>query len=503
MSSRHLFLIAMLPLMAVAAQSPAQEQPGSLLAPADLAASSYESPRHVSRFDSVAIRWDVLTEAQVGDEILLNLFEDARFIAMVDRVDRRSETSWTVAGRLDGIEHSSFAIVVQDEVAVALIETGVLGQRFKLRYLADGVHLITELDDAGFGKCATEDEGGAGLGGGGEAGDGAAGPGGSVDGSDAGEDEGSEPTGGCNESVATFDLLIYYTTIAKNAAGGTSAIQAECQLAIEGMNTGYANSGINAVGRLVAMGETSYNESGDFGDHRDRMQDPDDGVMDGIPTARDTYTADLVSLWVDDDDANTICGKAFCTPESDYAYQVSNWDCAVSNYTFQHEHGHLQGCAHNVDDAGSNCNWYSYSYGWRFFGNSGRGWRTVMAYNNEPEDYDRINWFSNPSVFYDGVRTGVTDAADNERTINNRRRTVEDWRFSRYDVWVQFGNPIFEFGTFDNPYNTVAEGVSRCATGGIVRPTLHVKSGATSETLTINKDLILASCGGTAVIGQQ
>ncbi|MCC7290772.1 MAG: hypothetical protein IT449_01780 [Phycisphaerales bacterium] len=498
----HVLTTAMF-LLAAATPVTAQEQIPAILEPADLTTSSYEPPRHVSRFDPVAIRWETLAEARVGDEILLNLFEDARFIGMVDRVDRRSETGWTVAGRLDGIEHSAFAIVVQDAVAVALIDAGVLGQRFKLRYLADGVHFITEIYEPGFGGCATEDEGGVGLGGNNEGNHGAAGPGASQDGSDAGEDDGSEPTGGCNEPVATFDLLIYYTTLAKNAAGGTSAIQAECQLAIEGMNTGYANSGINAVGRLVAMGETSYNESGDFGDHRDRMQDPDDGVMDGIPTARDTYTADLVSLWVDDDDAGTICGKAFCTPDSDYAYQVSNWDCAVSNFTFQHEHGHLQGCAHNSEDAGSGCNWYGYSYGWRFFGNSGSGWRTVMAYNNEAEDYRRINWFSNPSVFYDGVRTGVTDEADNERTINNRRRTVEDWRFSRYDVWVQFGNPIFEFGTFDNPYNTVAEGVSRCATGGLVRPTLHVKSGTTSETLTINKDLVLNSCGGTAVIGQQ
>lgn len=477
-----------------------QDRPPTLLRSIPMPPSSYQAPRHVSRYSAVAVDFSLLANARVDDVIELELFPDAVFDGIVDRVEHRGETRYTVAGRLDGIDQGTFAIVVQEDVAVALIDAGTLGQRFKLRYLGGGVHLITELDPSEFGRCATVDDG-VGQQNAGKSDEGL-GNSEAVQPDEGGGDDGSADPAACSEPIATFDLLIYYTTIAKNAAGGKNAIEAECQLAIEGMNTGYSNSSISAIGRLVQTGEVSYNESGDFETHRDRLQDAGDGIMDNIPPARDTYSADLVSLWVDDDDGGDICGIAFCTPDSDYAYQVSNWDCAVSNYTFHHEHGHLQGCAHNRADAGSGCNWYGYSYGWRFFGNSGNGWRTVMAYNNDAKDYTRINWFSNPSINYDGKPTGVSNSEDNARTIRNRRRTVEDWRFSKYDVWVDFGSGGLPFGSFEDPYTTVALGVARCATGGLVRPTLHIKTGTTAETLTINKNIVINTCGGTAIIGK-
>src|SRR5262249_35082290 len=155
--------------------------------------------------------------------------------------------------------------------------------------------------------------------------------------------------------------------------GGTAAIQAQAQLATDQGNTSYANSNMYMSLRLLHTQEVSYDETNDdFDVHRDRERDPSDGYMDNVPTLRDTYGADMVSLFVNDDDGGTTCGIAYCTPDdSSYAYQVCNWDCAVSNFSFQHEFGHLQGSAHNREDAGSGCNEYSYSYGWRWFNSSG------------------------------------------------------------------------------------------------------------------------------------
>jgi hypothetical protein len=471
--------------------------PPKLLTGTAMPTQGFEAKPYIARAEPVLVDRDLLSILSPGNEIELNLFPDVSFKGQVTRVTKRSPACYTVKGTLEGVEHSSFTIVVNDEVAVGLIEAQMAGGRYKLRYLADGVHLITELDDSGFGGCGLEDSPAQGKK-----------PVGQSPPKPDSEEEPLDGDGGgmrgaCSEPTAKFDLIIFYTTKAKNAAGGKNAIEAECILAEEGMNDSYDNSQISARGRLLHVKEVSYDESGDLEDHRDRIQDPDDGVLDNIPQARDSFTADLVSLWVNDTDNGDTCGIAFCTPGEDEAYQITNWDCAVGSYTFQHEHGHLQGCAHNEEDSGYGCAWYDYSYGWRWFGDSGKGWRSVMAYNNDDKDYTRINWFSNPNIGYDGEPTGVAEEADNARTINNRRRYVEDFRHSKFDVWVDFDLDGFESGTFENPYDTVAEGVNRAYGGSdaLLTPTVHIKAGQTNETPTINKHVIITSCGGTARIG--
>jgi len=300
-----------------------------------------------------------------------------------------------------------------------------------------------------------------------------------------------------------IDVMIVYTTMARQAAGGFNAINAECQLAVDEANVGYANSRIAPRLRLVFRVETGYGENGDFDDHLDRITDPDDGVMDNVHTLRNAYHVDLVSLWVNDTDGGDVCGLAHCDVDEDEGFSVVNWDCAVSNFSFQHEIGHNQGCAHDDD----NCGWpcycanESYSYGWRFFGNDGNGYRTVMAYNNDDGDFMRINWFSNPSVSFQGQPTGVADDAENFRTINDTRLHVQRFRSPAYDVWVDFAYRGTENGEWDTPFNTVAEGESRIVNGALVDPILWIKPGSTNETPRITRPMDVRTCGGLVRIG--
>jgi hypothetical protein len=78
--------------------------------------------------------------------------------------------------------------------------------------------------------------------------------------------------------------------------------------------------------------------------------------------------------------------------------------------------------------------------------------------------------------------------------------TVE-W-ISESETWVDFAYPggIFfpEFGTFFNPFNTLAEGVGFASHGGVLR----IKSGTTPETAYINKRLFIDSYGGPVTIGR-
>jgi hypothetical protein len=65
-------------------------------------------------------------------------------------------------------------------------------------------------------------------------------------------------------------------------------------------------------------------------------------------------------------------------------------------------------------------------------------------------------------------------------------------------TWVDFAYSGSENGTFQKPYNTVAEGVSAVPAGGA----LIIKAGSSSETPTISKGMTIRSYGGAVSIGQ-
>lgn len=66
-------------------------------------------------------------------------------------------------------------------------------------------------------------------------------------------------------------------------------------------------------------------------------------------------------------------------------------------------------------------------------------------------------------------------------------------------AWVDFSytNPFgFYFGTWSDPYNTLADGVSAVASGG----TIAIKPGASHETMTISKPMTITAIGGDATV---
>jgi hypothetical protein len=272
-------------------------------------------------------------------------------------------------------------------------------------------------------------------------------------------------------------------------------------------NGAYVNSEIDARMRLVYCGEVAYDEDGTLEDHLNRLAGTSDGFIDQVHALRDTYRADVVSLFIEDDDGQGWCGLARCLPNTpERAFNVVRWDCAAGDFSYVHEVGHNQGCAHDRESTDPDvCNAYPYSYGWRFRGHySFRRFRTVMAY----EPGTRIQYFSNPDVEYDGTPTGVpigdTDESHNAQTINLRRSIVESHRLTRFDIWVDFAHTGAEQGTFDLPYDTVAEGVANIVNGvgASELPNLWIKAGSTDETVSIDTPMAIRACGGLVTIGK-
>lgn len=235
---------------------------------------------------------------------------------------------------------------------------------------------------------------------------------------------------------SVIDVLVVYTPNARNAAGGTNAIQALINLAVAETNTGYDNSDVNFDMRLVHTQEVAYTEhlgapAGDeFSNALTEITSKTDGVIDQVHALRDTYAADTVAIIID---GSAYCGIAWLMRNESLtfesaAFSVTDWSCATGYYSFGHEIGHNMGSAH--DRANADGGAYPYSYGYQ---DPTGSFRTIMAYYNGcSNSCPRVNHWSNNSVNYNGKPTGVNSndpsSAANFLSLNNTADTVANFR---------------------------------------------------------------------------
>ena len=364
------------------------------------------------------------SKSNIADRLILNLFADAEFTAVANTIRLNPNGSLSWMGTLEGIEHSQVSFVLKDSILVGAI--AMPGGIYELRYVGGNTHAIYQIDQSVFPPEQ-------GL---------------SIDGPDTDllhnavsnlEQTFARPSYTAplvpqtNDDGSVLDILVVYTPNARVGAGGTTAIENTISLAVDWTNTAYENSLIKPRLNLVYMGEVAYNDSGNLFTDVARLQNPSDGHMDNVHTLRDQYAADMVGLIIE----NPGCGVAYdiMDPVSptfeQYAFQVTDRSCAVGNYTFGHEFGHLQSARHDwfVDPTDNSP--FTYNHG---YVDPNDQWRTIMAYNNACGGCTRLGYFSNPDVLYLGDPMGVPEgnfqAADNRKTINNTALTIANFRKS-------------------------------------------------------------------------
>jgi hypothetical protein len=355
--------------------------------------------QEVGRAQVVDADIELLLATEVGDAFVVNPFSEIHLEGTVERIESRGAHRRSVSGSFPDFPLGSFSIVVEEDAIAATFRIPEREKLFTLRYGTRGELLACEIDEGRFPRCA-----------GGHA---------------TGNVPPIGPTGNGETSTAAvprLDLLVLYTPAARSATGGTNAILALTQLAVDETNQAYASSGIVAEVRLAGAEEIPYVESGNtYSEHLYHLAAPNDGVMDQAHALRSVYAADQVTLLVED---GTYCGIAYGVSDASTAFTVVHRGCATGNYSFGHELGHNLGCDHEREHA-AGCALYSYSYGWKFIGLSGTTFRTIMAY----PPGTRIQRFSNPDVFYDGVATGVpignTLESHNAWTITQRAPLME------------------------------------------------------------------------------
>jgi hypothetical protein len=362
-------------------------------------------------------------ESQIASLLILNLFEDVVFTALLDRAEVSSSSSFSWIGHLEEVEYSQVILIVKDRMMVGNI--AMPEAFYQVRYAGNGVHSIYEIDQAAFPPEAEPLP---------------------VDTSQAGFVGATDRPMADDGSI--IDVMVVYTADARVGAGGTTAMQLLIDLAIAETNQSYQNSLITQRLNLVHREEVSYTESGDIDTDLGRLTNSSDGYMDNVHTLRDTHLADVVSLTVEN--GGGYCGIAWMMGTVSPSFESSAFSvimrtCATGYYSFGHELGHNMGARHDwyVDDTVGSP--YTYNHG---YVNAPDLWRTIMAYNSECEDQGasctRLQYWSNPDVTYGGDPLGVPEGtstactegnlsnppcdADNRKTLDNTAYTVANFR---------------------------------------------------------------------------
>lgn len=350
---------------------------------------------------------------QVGHELRLNLFSDCDFTLRVSEQHSTALGGFVFRGQIDNDSLSSGLFVCQNGVMAGIVTSADHGV-FKIQYLGNGIHQVVELEPSKMARCGVDllpiNSGEPSKGSVDSSKDWAVPLTPSVDGRPAAQDE----------DPAVVDIMIVYTELSKQGAGGRDGIEALAQLAIEESNFCFANSGINVVLNLVNIQQADYTETGNMQTDLSNLQN------NTIPDLENQrifqYKADLISMITEREDTGTIAGIANKMFDENYsgnrefaAFSVVRRANAVGNYVFPHEIGHNFGCEHDRDNAGSGV--FHYSYGSRFAA-QGVTYATVMTY---PPGV-RVPYFSNPNISYNGTPTGIPSnlpfATDNAATIN-------------------------------------------------------------------------------------
>lgn len=346
----------------------------------------------------VRIDMEAFNPARRG--VALPLLGGKQYVADRRELEIRDLDDYTWRGSIqleDGRQGDATFTVLHGAVA-GVINTPE-GDSYELRAIAGGKHLLTELAPNLFRECADPREPLS---------------------YELAQQVAGEPVA-VADSDGTIDIMVLYTDDTRAAAGGTSAIEATVQSAVDLANTAYANSGITMRMRLVYKGEYAYTETGSAVSDLTALRNDA-----AVAALRDQYKADLVSFVVESCD---YCGigylmSSLSTGFAPNAMNVVARSCAAANLTLAHESGHNMGCEHDPANAGGT-SMFAYNRGHYVDG----VFRTVMSYNSQcASGCTRVPYFSNPAVSYSGFPTGIASQRDNHLVLNNVAATVANFK---------------------------------------------------------------------------
>ena len=404
----------------------------------------------------------------------LNLFDDVVLRAAIDGTGPTS-AGYSLSGRIEGEPLSSVTLVVNGEVIAGTVRT--LARTVTVTTVGDdGVLAIREIDPASRRFREVVDDPGPSASrepqsprAVREPASGTQPPPEGV--AAAGATVAAEVRGG-SEDGSRIDVLVVYTPMAREQAGGVGAIQVLIDLRVAETNQAFANSGVTARIHLAHTAEVAYTEVPRALDPAgrntiDHLRDPSDGYMDEVHVLRDRYAADLVHLIVDNrfntgGEAKRLRDlSSLEDAAARNAFSITKAQPGSGSVIFAHELGHSMGLAHDryaeihVCCSGLN-RVYPYSHGYvnqrAFEPDAPREsyWRTIMSYPSQCDVEARLHnmcvpvlRFSNPDLTHsvsanlpgdplgvpgDEPSIEITGPADARRSLNETSRFVANFR---------------------------------------------------------------------------
>ncbi len=243
-------------------------------------------------------------------------------------------------------------------------------------------------------------------------------------------------------TATTVDVLVVYDTTAKKWLDGKqTGMLAFALEAATRMNQATRNSGIDLTFRvthvMASTYKTTYGSSDSMSDDLDALKNGS-GKLNKVPTARNTYHADLVTMMIDTGSAYGKTGKGSLlmnwNGNPNAAFSVVSIRAVDHGHTLTHEFGHNFGAHHAKTQTHSpGPNEYldnEYSAGYYFTGTDNTKYHTIMAYSSDGHGnhYEHTDYFSTPLRKFKGKAVGIKDDCDNARLIRQTMDSVASYR---------------------------------------------------------------------------
>ena len=360
---------------------------------------AWERRVRIARHELAAARADVETAG--AGRLLLDVRDGVRLDVAVERT-APTMFGYSLSGRVAGGSASAgfVTLVVHEEAVAASIWTP--DSAYELRYLGGGVHALRDVTNAPPVECA-----------------------GTVS---AAEAQRAQPTvwpenTRAAEENTVVDVLAVWTPAAEEDAGGEPQMLSRIDMAIAYTNDAFERSGAFVQLNLVGAERVDYSESGSSLTDIIRLDDPDDGHMDGVHDRRDALGADLVQLRAVFDGPRRAAG-AFSIVGARNGPSID-----------AHEFGHNFDLRHERAQDGA----FGYQHGFT----SETCQSTIMSYGfvGCVWKLNTLPFFASPWRYSQGGRVlgvtrfskerGARGPADAVLTLNRNRHRVADLRPSR------------------------------------------------------------------------
>jgi phosphodiesterase/alkaline phosphatase D-like protein len=367
---------------------------------------------------------------RLNDVIQLDLFQNRKYRAKVDKLDTDVNGTFSVRARLEGFEFAWCFISTSEGKSLLTIDIPEKEELFITRlnpkngkyFLLDVDKKKTEtLEGSPSLVPPTENNSKAPV---------------SNTGTTPGtvQQNGSVTVNDVNSPDVVSVMIVYTPSAESWALSSEGGINNTISQIMQKSNLALGNSNSLLQFELVYSGLVDYTEL-NTSDDLYRLTNTADGYMDNVHSLRNTYGADVVVLLENISFTGGIGWLMNSTSGSPtYAFSITRIQQASWTYTTVHEVGHNMGCHHSkLQNFQPGPGIFTYSAGWRWTGTNSGQYCSVMTYESgsyfaDGVTHTRVPYFSNPSLSYQGVPTGDAVDGDNARTLRETKGVVAAYR---------------------------------------------------------------------------